>query len=239
MLFRRIRTIDPDDPASWEDGFFLTFDFDWASDPILEDCIGLVERAGVAATWFVTHDTPLLDRLRANPAFELGIHPNFNELIEGRPDGKNAESVVAELLELVPGAVSVRSHSMLQSSRVLALFQRLGLRYDCNHFLPAHTGIVLRPWADWTGMIRVPYFWEDDVAAAEGFRESPTDLVKAEGLRVADFHPIHVALNTRDLNVYERSRESHADLDALQRFRKDGPGARAFLESLTGFGSAP
>jgi len=72
------------------------------------------------ATWFVTHDTPLISRLRTNSKFELGIHPNFDFLIQGEPrNGGNAQEVVARLLEIVPEAKSVRSHSMTQSSRLL------------------------------------------------------------------------------------------------------------------------
>src|SRR5688572_22770431 len=85
--FGRISEIRPDDEASWRDRIFLTIDIDWASDEVIADTAALVEEAGVAATWFVTHDTPQIGRLRANPLFELGIHPNFNFLLDG--DGRN------------------------------------------------------------------------------------------------------------------------------------------------------
>ncbi|WP_414734117.1 hypothetical protein [Bordetella pseudohinzii] len=47
---------------------------DWAADFVLADTIDLL--AGLPAIWFVTHSTPLLDCLRAEPGAELGIHPN-------------------------------------------------------------------------------------------------------------------------------------------------------------------
>lgn len=43
---------------------YLTFDVDWACDEVLADTIDLVEEADVCATCFVTHDAPLLKRLR-------------------------------------------------------------------------------------------------------------------------------------------------------------------------------
>ena len=76
-----------DNESSWEDAIFLTFDIDWAHDSLLADTIDFVEAAGVNAICLITHDTLPLDRLRANPKFELGIHPNFNFLLEG--DGHN------------------------------------------------------------------------------------------------------------------------------------------------------
>ena len=82
-LFSTLSNIDPADQATWEGKIFLTFDIDWACDEVIEDSIVLVESVGAAATWFVTHETPLLERLRNNPAFELGIHLVYPKF-EGR-----------------------------------------------------------------------------------------------------------------------------------------------------------
>lgn len=91
MKFSTFKKIVVDDPRTWTDAIFLTFDIDWAHDEVLNDTIDIVERAGVAATWFVTHDTPVLERLKHNPNFELGIHPNFNYLLQGNSkNGKTA-----------------------------------------------------------------------------------------------------------------------------------------------------
>ncbi len=76
--FKNISSIVVNEEHTWKDKIFLTFDIDWANDDVLNDTIDLIERSDIAATWFVTHDTPVLNRLRANPRFELGIHPNFN-----------------------------------------------------------------------------------------------------------------------------------------------------------------
>ena len=70
LPFFNLSEIFPDDPKTYR-GIFLTFDIDWADDDVIGDTIDLVEKAEVKATWFVTHQTPLLDRLRDNPKFEL------------------------------------------------------------------------------------------------------------------------------------------------------------------------
>jgi len=49
----------------------LTFNIDWACDVVLADCIELAETSGAPATWFVTHDTQVLESLRVNNKFEL------------------------------------------------------------------------------------------------------------------------------------------------------------------------
>ncbi len=220
----------------YSDSIFLTFDLDWVCDDILADTINIVERADVEATWFITHYTPLLARLRENPKFELGIHPNFNNILAGSPDsvnGEKAEDTVDKLLALVPEARSVRSHSMTQSSSLLTLFAEKGLSHDCNHFIPHQIELNLRPWLLWNGLIKVPYFWEDDIAALynEDFGEFGR-LLYCEGLKVFDFHPIHVFLNTENMDRYEDSRPYHRAPEKLLRFRNRGTGTRTALKIL-------
>lgn len=78
--FALVSAIRVDDPSTWQGKTFLTLDVDWAHDVVLSHCINIVEGSGVPATWFITHYTPLLERLRENKNFELGIHPNFKAL---------------------------------------------------------------------------------------------------------------------------------------------------------------
>ena len=118
--FGKIREVVPEHAETWEDRVFLTFDLDWCTDEVLEYTIELVEKAGAPATWMVTHDTPLLERLHANDRFEVGIHPNFEPLLNGNfTKGSSAEEVVGQLLSFIPEAKTVRSHSMAQSNHLL------------------------------------------------------------------------------------------------------------------------
>ncbi|PYC29552.1 hypothetical protein DMO17_02330 [Aquipseudomonas alcaligenes] len=234
--FSTVSCINMNDPDSWEDKVFLTFDIDWAHDEVLADCIDLVEQADVPATWFVTHETPLLARLRANPKFELGIHPNFNFLFNLQTQaGSSAEEVLERTMALVPDATAVRSHHMTQSSTLLSLFRSKGLTHDCNHFIPMTAGITLKPWLLWNDMLRVPYSWEDDIMCIYGQRQSLPDigeLLGRDGLMVFDFHPIHVYLNTENLQRYERTRSLHCQPGELIQERFSGSGARQWLLEL-------
>lgn len=236
MTGRTIATIQVDSVANWSQMPYLTLDIDWAHDDILADTIELIEAHRVPTTWFVTHDTPLLSRLRRNPDFELGIHPNFNFLLNGDDcAGRDAADVVDRLLAIVPEAKCVRSHSTVQSSGLLDLFSRRGLTHECNSFIPVQSGMEIKPWRLWSGMTCVPYFWEDDVACLYG-RDGALPLnrlVGLPGLKVFDFHPVHIFLNTEHMERYEKTREWHRSPQQLLGHRYDGEGTRTrFLEFL-------
>ena len=55
----------------------LTFDTDWAPDYTIDYVSEKLEKAKIKSTWFITHDSPAIQRLVNNPLFEVGIHPNF------------------------------------------------------------------------------------------------------------------------------------------------------------------
>ena len=232
-----ISSIDPDEASTWCGRIFLTFDVDWAHDEVINDTIDLVERADVSATWFVTHSSPVLERLRANPKFELGVHPNFNWLLGGDAGRSgNADQVVQEIMNIVPEATSVRSHSMAQSTGLLSIFAAAGLTHDANHFIPASVGSGLRPWRLWNGMTRVPYIWEDDVFCSYQGQSPEPDIAESatmgSGIKVFDLHPIHVFLNTEQLDRYESTRPLHQHPQGLLGRRYNGYDTRKRLLDL-------
>ena len=153
-------------------------------------------------------------------------------------NGATDQEVVERLLDIVPQAQSVRSHSMLQSTRVLDLFQRNGLTHDVNQFIPSGAGLILKPWRLWNGMTRVPYVWEDDMhcmfSETDQLEIEPSVLANDSslGIRVFDFHPIHVFLNTESLDRYERTRALHRTPEELIHHRYDGYGTRSRLIDL-------
>lgn len=237
--FSTISAIAIEEKKSWLNKLFLTLDIDWANDDVLNDTIDLIERYDVPATWFATHQTPVLDRLRENPNFEVGIHPNFNFLLEGRYNaGRSASEIVQRLMSIVPNSKTVRSHSMMQSSVILNIFKDVGLTHDANHFIPNHSGLELRPWTLWNGLCRVPYSWEDDIHIlyeVNGIQQLSTrDIALSAnlGLKVFDFHPIHVFLNTEDLDRYEKTRSLHQTPKELIHYRHKGYGTRNQLIEL-------
>ena len=141
MKFENIKNINLENPSSWEDKIFLTFDIDWCSDEVLSFTLDIIEKNNIKATFFVIHETKLLDRMRANPNIELGIHPNFNPLLSGDfRYGKNIDEVVGYYKNIVPEAMSVRSHSLTQSGVIFPIFEKNNLTYECNTFIPLQGG---------------------------------------------------------------------------------------------------
>jgi len=229
-MFYKISSIIPAKPQTWLNRKFLTFDVDWAHDEILSHTLDILEAADVAATIFVTHNTKLLDRMRENPKIEIGIHPNFNVCFDPNYRGlKSPRAIIEKLLEIVPEAKSVRSHSMLQSSPILDLFAEYGLTHECNHFIPEQSGIELSPWIVWNGLCKVPYFWEDDVHCLYSQKSDMSNLLLRNGLKVFDFHPIHIFLNTEDLDLYESTRKIHYEPSSLWLKRNSNNGTERRL----------
>ena len=101
---------------------YLTMDTDWASDEVLAFALDWFEANAVPATIFVTHDTPLLARMRANPRIRLGIHPNFYPLLNAKSDRGDYHETVAALKRLVPEAIIARSHGLVDAGIILDEF---------------------------------------------------------------------------------------------------------------------
>lgn len=233
----RISEVKVGDASTWADRRFLTLDMDWAHDEVMRDTHAILIDAGVPSTWFVTHDSPFLAELRADPNVELGIHPDFNKLLEGDHScGRSVQEVIVRLLEVVPEAKSVRSNSLMQSSRILDAYVDAGLTHDANHLVEPSVAESLRPWLHWNGLVRVPLAWEDDLACLQAPGAPSLDTSWASSpqnsLRQLNFHPIHVFLNTEDLDRYERTRSLHGDPSYLALERNSGAGVRTLLSDL-------
>jgi hypothetical protein len=125
----------------------------------------------------------------------------------------------------------------VQSSRLQSLFAARSLAFEVNQFIPSWSGITCRPYREITGMIRVPYFWEDDVHVMAMERDllppwNADAMLDREGLKVFDFHPVHVFLNTERMARYEGCREVHRDPERLVQHRCPSQGTRTFLNDL-------
>ncbi|WLT31794.1 hypothetical protein [Geothrix sp. PMB-07] len=207
----------------------FTCDLDWAPDAVLADTLELFAHHGVLCTVFATHATPLLQRTASG--IEVGLHPNFNPLLEGAGTG-HASSILAELQHHYPGAIGVRSHSLTSSSRLAALFREQGLAYEANTLLPYARS--LSPVRLWNGLLRIPFNWEDDVHCLYGRPFDALGLDLGRGLNILNFHPIHIYLNTETLDRYETARPHFQNPKALldHRNRSTVPGVRDLLLSL-------
>lgn len=234
--FVHFSDIRPDEPATWAGRKILSVDVDWASDDVLSDTLDFIEDAGVKACVFVTHDTPVLARIRACSLFELGLHPNFDGLLQGRGAFRSAADVIQQVRAVAPEAVVLRSHAMTTSGRWLPLYEEAGVTHLSNYVMFGVDSI--RPFRHINGLVEVPVYFADDGYLYQEHRGDVTFDVAADlvtpgaGVKVYNFHPIHVFLNSENLTRYARSRTVAQDTAALLAIRHDGEGSRTWLRRL-------
>lgn len=207
----------------------LTFDVDWAPEKVIEDTLLLLQNAGLTGTFFATHHSPIL-KSAEREGFEIAIHPNFNNILSGNQQ-KDFRSIVDDLINEYPNSKGIRSHSLTCSSQMLSYFKTCGLIYDSNMFIPYQQN--LKPFISSNGLVRIPYFWEDDVHYEFGREFTLSDIEISHGLNVFDFHPIHVYLNTDCQNTYDKAKKYYQDPSFLLSCRNIiNNGSRSFLEQL-------
>ncbi|MBF0623664.1 MAG: hypothetical protein HQL82_02535 [Magnetococcales bacterium] len=209
---------------------------------MVRDCLELCLEAGVPATFFATHDSPVLDEIRAQSRFELGIHPNFQT---GSTHGADFAQVMATCMALVPEARCMRTHGLFQS---VPLFKWLGdhypqIAFDVSLFIPGQTG--LRPLMHYYGMgnqkiMRLPFTWEDDICFYDPHWDWGRVPAPVPGMAIYNYHPVHVALNTPSADHYYRNYKPVAarhpsgtiGREDCRALTFSGSGTRSHLEGL-------
>jgi len=65
----------------------------------------------------------------------------------------------------------------------------------------------IKPWWSVSNkLISVPFIWADDAQLVYDWDWDPKILARQEGLTVLDVHPIHVYLNSENVDRYERTK---------------------------------
>ncbi len=215
----------------------ITIDLDWAPDYMIEPIAAALIKRRVRATWLITHMSPAVDALRKrSDLFELGIHPNF---LPGSSHGVTSDEVIDHCMSLVPSARCVRSHGLMQSTRLLhELARREELCVDLSlylHHCPsaapcrfAYRGACL---------LRLPHVWEDDFemeCSDASWRLDP--IQRLDGMKILNFHPVHVFLNCPSgeaYNAYRRLGGVNAKTEAAAGALKHaGPGPATMFSEV-------
>jgi len=231
--------IVPEDLATWRNKIFITFDIDWAHDDVLLDTYQLCLDAGVKSTFFVTHQTKLLEKLDADELVTLGIHPNFQPLLRKSPDGLSIQEEICRLMEIVPSAICTRSHGVIQGGILLQEIVKHGIMFEANDSIPFESGIQVKPFRTMYNLVKTPYVWTDEHEWAFDRRTNFARLMDDFDFLVGDFHPIHVFLNTENADRYERTREFHSNPKELIKHRYEGHGTRTLLKELLDLAKEP
>lgn len=163
----------------------------------------------------MTNDSPIIQRMKENDLIELGLHPNFH------PDstqGKDFNDIMNNLLMIVPGATSIRTHTLFWSSRLYYELEKFAIKYDSSLILYNSNNIEPNI-LDHVGLIRFPIYWEDDFALLE--KNLNIDLTK-KGLKILNFHPVHIYLNSPSINNYNEAKKGGIWKDFIYRGIKRG-----------------
>lgn len=185
----------------------ITMDTDWADEAVVEWALALFVDKGIPVTVFTTGRYTCLDT--PHERVEVGLHPNLV--------GRDCfESAFEEVRKHYPDATGFRTHGLHESSNMLAWARQQGFGYDSNVLMWKQPGIV--PFHHPSGLMRIPMFWEDDdhFAYEESWETAALDI-ESPGLKVFDFHPIHLRLNTAEASQYSRAREDNFSPEAIGR----------------------
>jgi len=220
----------------------ITIDVDWTLDEVIAKIAILLIKYTLKATWFVTHNSLEIQKLKKYPElFELGMHPNF---AENSTQGENFKEIMNFLFKIVPGAKSARMHGLIQSTDLLRrMIEDYDIRYDVSLFLPRTANIVPHKIfiSKNKSLLRIPYFWEDD---EELNRPTPILTIKHScyhqlGLKIFNFHPIHIFLNSRDPDDYKKIKRGinypQVSFKRLGSFTYEGKGVGSFFEEVLCF----
>jgi len=216
--------------------YFLTFDVDWAPEYVLDYVLNILDERELRGVFFSTHPS---SRLReASSRHEIAIHPNFHP---HSTQGDSAQEIVRRLMEEHSGAAGVRSHGLYWHGGLVALYKSFGLQYDSSLLLPYVPH--LQPFRH-NGLIRLPIWWNDGLYAAEGRAYDIRDLdLESPGLKIFEFHPIHIFLNSSGKGEWERLKNSldkgmplqEAPENWLQTYVNPRDGIGDFFERLCGW----
>lgn len=215
---------------------YLTFDMDWAIDEVLADFYSLIKELSVVGTIHVTHETNFLNLLRKDNILDCGIHPNYNYCLGGVNEDGSAKDILEKIINIVPEAKCVRSHALTTSSIISKRYKNYGIEYDLNMYIPIQSGMRIFPYKSPVGdTVVLPFIFEDDLYLAEsehrGIRFYLGDDFEAP--RIFNFHPIHLYLNTDQMETYEAARPFFKDIDQLKRMRNtENYGIRNFFIDL-------
>lgn len=201
----------------------LTVDTDWVPEALMEEVVGTVIPSDIPATYFVTQSYKCLVNCEKAP------HANYLHMAD-------LGGALDSALKHCKGAVGHRAHSCVWSERLRALFRERGILYDSSVMMYLESGI--RPFRLGARLWELPLYFMDffhmEYCELSGLR--PFDLalfpLEQEGLKIFDFHPIHLFLNTPSLANYAIAKPHYQDVDALRKFVYSGYGTRNLLVDL-------
>lgn len=207
----------------------LTFDTDWMSP---EDMSRFVEMyPELPRSTFFIHDSSQTWRPEHH---EWGPHPTIGideleAVLAGPPPSK--------------GVHGIRSHSCVASHLLSIEWARQGFTYQSNEtrLFSAGAAPFRTAWGIWE--VPISYMdnmdmWYSENWPGSGHLPFSDEVISAalacEELYVFDFHPVHIAFNTRHPMDYARNRARQGSGSSAWGLGSPGAGTRTFFERVLG-----
>ena len=208
----------------------ITYDQDWCHKSVLDWAVNLFlyEVSNKSVSTNLTSRFPRFDsfdepRLTVfvtdfslewfqSPLVEYGAHPNFEA---STTQGTSDRDILFRAENSIRDCSTWRAHSLMSSTRISELVTRTtSWTIENNYYLP---NVTLLPYCitnfpNHKPVLRVPLHWEDDLEMRSGRRAIEVlEEIPPMGnhLVVYNFHPIHLALNSVDMTLYENLKSAN------------------------------
>lgn len=199
--------------------FVLTSDQDWASEWAMNYWIKKIDSYKIPLHLFRTN--PCNSLTNPHPLISQGWHPNF---LPGSSHGNNIEEVLAYFKENFPNLYSVRSHAFVEDTFKWKALSEVGIMAD-SQVLTAYQPYIL-PINHWTGMVRFPIYFEDDIFLNDSDEFLSLDILLptlfSPGLKIFNFHATFIANNIPSMNDYFMHKDKFFELNGHYRFTSRG-----------------
>ncbi len=202
----------------------LTFDTDWIDEKILESLVKILKDKKLKATFFVTGKYPILK----NPLFEINPHINFNGTYS------HYKEEFLKIKKFAPKGQGLRNHSLYFHERLRPVLLDLKIKYTSNILLPLAKNI--EPIYIGKNLLELPIFfldyWYMETFGPKASFNLKTLKLNHPGLKVFDFHPIHLALNCPNVKFYEQNRHLYHHPEKIQGASFSGEGMNTLFKRL-------
>jgi len=189
----------------------ITFDIDWAPDFMIEDLLDLTQEVNL--TLFNTHKSKLIEQIDKKK-ITIGVHPNLQ-----LKSSQGANLIqVKNFVKKIGDIKFLRFHVLGHSYPDLKLFAKHGAQIDTSILLMNQPYLYPNFHND-INLVRVPYIWEDGMVLNFGKNIKKSLNLYIPGIKIINFHPIDIYLNTSNIN--HRSKFKNSFSSVLKASKKD------------------
>jgi hypothetical protein len=203
--------------------FVVSMDTDWCSAETLDFVLREVVDPRLPLTLF---STGIYLEAANRPAMEMALHYNV--------DHASFPDAFGTIADILPGARGARGHSLAFSERLRAPWKSYQIVYDSSFLMYLQNHIVPFPIA--RGVLELPIYFMDMFALEfeEGDlgRFPDYEEMCRPGLKVFDFHPVHLVLNTPSPEYYVEKKQWYHDFHQLRRHQYRGYGVRSYFDEI-------